>query len=327
MSIENQLKTELQQFAGTLHAPSQLDERIGALIRKHSRVTAPSLRPAKRKYATRAALIAACIFLFSGIAYASSLLYTMQTDKVRVELTQQAAASLPASLSAELTQSVRDIRSQLASGESAYVYSAELEKQKLPALLKITAPAAYTDIDAWKTETKQRFAPFKTPTALPAGFAFIRAELEAPVGGIDAAAYEQYHSLLRKKAGAANQTIVWQKAPSADKAVSPMDTPGLVYANGDGEQIEVRYQVFSGDDAMTDIRTITGESTTAENVSVSGKDGYYTLNRSHILSETGAMQSLAWLETQDGSTILYQVTTPSLKVSQDDLLRIANSLQ
>ncbi|GMX65794.1 hypothetical protein Elgi_50650 [Paenibacillus elgii] len=327
MSIENQLKTELQQFAGTLHAPSQLDDRIAALIRKHTRVTAASLRPAKRKYATRAALIAACIFLFSGIAYASSLLYTMQTDKVRVELTQQAAATLPASLSAELTQSVRDIRSQLASGESAYVYSAELEKRKLPALLKITAPAAYSDIDAWKTETKKRFAPFKTPTALPAGFAFVRAELEAPVSGIDAAIYEQYHSLLRKKAGAANQTIVWQKAPSAGEAVSPMDMPGLVYANGDGEQIEVRYQVFSGDDAATDIRTLTGESTTADKVSVSGKDGYYTLNRNHMLSETGAMQSLAWLETQGGSTILYQVTTPSLKVSQNDLLRIANSLQ
>ncbi|WP_163852445.1 hypothetical protein [Paenibacillus elgii] len=327
MSIENQLKSELQQFAGALHAPSQLDERIATLIRKQTRVTAPSLRPGKRKYATRAALIAACIFLFSGIAYASSLLYTMQSDKVRVELTQQAAATLPASLSAELTQSVRDIRGQLASGESAYVYSAELEKRKLPALLKITAPAAYTNLDTWKMETKKHFVPFKTPTALPAGFAFVRAELEAPVSGIDAATYEQFHSLLRKKAGAANQAIVWQKAPSADKAVSPMDMPGLVYANGDGEQIEVRYQVFSGDDAATDVHTLTGESTTADKVSVSGKDGYYTLNRNHMLSETGAMQSLAWLETQDGSTILYQVTTPSLKVSQDDLLRIANSLQ
>ncbi|MEC0212489.1 hypothetical protein P4H70_26515 [Paenibacillus ehimensis] len=327
MSIENHLKTELQHFAGTLHAPAQLDERIGAFIRKHTRTSAPSSRPVKRQYAIRAALIAACIFLFSGIAYASSLLYTMQTDKVRVELTQQAAASLPASLSAELTQSVRDIRSELASGESAYVYSAELEKRKLPALLKITAPAAYTDIEAWKTETKRRFAPFKAPTALPAGFAFVRGELEAPVGGIDAAAYEQYHSLLRKKALAGNRTIVWQKAPAASAAVSPMDMPGLVYANGEGEQIEVRYQVFPGDDAVTDIRTITGESTTAEKVSVSGKDGYYTLNRNHILSETGAMQSLVWLEAQDGSTILYQVTTPSLNVSQDDLLRIANSLQ
>lgn len=318
MSIENQLKTEFQQYANRLHYPRELDERIHRLMAR---------KAGKRGKTARIALIAACICLFSGIAYASSLLYSMQTGKVSAEVSQDVKVQLPDSLNAGIRTSFQEIRARLAPGESAVVYVSELEKRKLPALTKLTRPVGYTDLNEWAALAEKRGTTLKKPTVMPQGFVLNRGELEGPVGMVDAQSYFRYEALLKEKAAESKQTIAWQPVADTQQAPDSLKTPGLIYANPRHDQIEIRYQVIPAPDKKLDMKISTGTSTIGEKVAVNGKDGYYTVNDNTFLSETGLQRTVSWMEEQgSGTTIIYQVSTSSSKVGKNELLLVANGL-
>jgi len=323
MSIENQLKAEFQQYAKQLPYPRQLDERVHRLM---NGTAGKSLR--KRKMNSRIALIAACIFLFSGIAYASNVLYTMQTNKISWELSSNAAVQLPDSVNAEIRASLQNVRSELVPGESAVVYVAELEKRKLPALTKVTRPAAYTDLEQWAALASKGGAALKKPGVLPQGFTLSRGELEAPVGLIDADSFGRYSKLLKQQAADSKQRVAWQRLAKPDSGADSVASPGLIYANPNNEQIEIRYQVMPSTDQKISMNISTGTSTKAEKVAVSGHDAYFTVNDATFLSDTGKQSTVSWMEElSGGQTVVYQVSTESPNVSKEDLLAVANGLK
>jgi hypothetical protein len=70
-----------------------------------------------------------------------------------------------------------------------------------------------------------------------------------------------------------------------------------------------------------------GDSSTADKVGVAGLEGYYTVNNQYVLSDTGYMQDINWLEQVNDQTIIYHVSSPSKHVTKEDLLLVANNLK
>jgi hypothetical protein len=210
------------------------------------------------------------------------------------------------------------------------VYIADLDKMKAPGtiqgqgLIRVNYPQPYTDINQWKEKTKKDFADFKTPASLPNGFTFKRGELKYIMEISDMANQDKYYEMLKKKAAAAKANMAWQKAESEDTHSNEFifDIPSLLYTHDNKEQIEIKYLV-----TPKSIKTTFRKVGPVEKVKVAGFDGEYTVNKHDFLSETGTMQDIQWKEVINEASIQYTVSSPSLTVTKDDLLLVANHLK
>jgi hypothetical protein len=322
MSKHHSLSDELNQYTQRMQYPEHLDEKIEKLYKAHFMKKPTSL--VFQRFTRPALVIAASLFLFSGIAYASTVLYSLHSKQVDIQVSRDAAFNLPDSVVKELGQTFQSIRNQLAPGESAVVYSAELESRKFPNLQVITNPKYYTNLEQWRAEVNPSAKGMKLPESLPNGYTFVRGELKPPFGAIDESTYNRYHSLLQNQAKAAGTSTAWQKDNSLSLEGPFPNMPGLVYRNSQQEDIVVRYQLINPDDKNILIKTKTNESASAENVKVNGKEGYYSEMNQFFLSETGVSKSVQWAEVHNGQTILYSVETSSMHISKEELLAFAN---
>jgi hypothetical protein len=64
-----------------------------------------------------------------------------------------------------------------------------------------------------------------------------------------------------------------------------------------------------------------------EKIQISSFQGTYSINNHNYLSETGTMRDIQWMESIDGKTIQYVVSTPSTNVTKDDLFLVANNMK
>jgi hypothetical protein len=335
MSIEDQLKIEFKQAAEQFKRPPELDRQIEqdfeALIQKKASSSGWLIR--NNKYA-RIAILGCCLLLFSGVAYASSVLYNLHENRVNLEASSDSQFNFTAEEIKQIIGAIREVRSQLEPGESALVYIAVLDKIKLSGAFKaglsrVNNPQPYTEINQWRELTKKTFGDLKIPTLVPDGFAFAKGELESPVGNIDLAVYKKYYPVLKKKAATAKSIVAWEKAgPEAanqEKAVT--EIPRLVYVNKNQDQIEVSYTLVPKSDKNIQIKLSMSGSTTVGKVHVADYDAYYTVNAHNFMTDTGMMKTVNWMEQRDGQTIIYNVSTPSMHVTEDQLLLVANHLQ
>jgi hypothetical protein len=335
MSIEDQLKLEFKQAAEQIKRPPELDRRIEqafeALIRKKASSSHWLFR--HNKYA-RVAILGFCLLLFTGVAYASSALYILHENRVNLEASSDPQFNFTAEEAKQIIGAITEVRSQLALGDSALVYIAALDKIKLSGAFKaglsrVNNPQPYTDINQWKELTKNTFADLKIPTLVPNGFAFAKGELESPLGNIGLAVYQKYYPVLKKKAAVAKSNVAWQKAGSeaANQEKAMTEIPRLVYVNQNQDQIEISYTLVPKSDKNILIKRSLGGSSTAEKVHVADYDAYYTVNTNNFMTDTGMMKTVNWMEQRDGQTIIYNVSTPSMNVTEDELLLVANHLQ
>jgi hypothetical protein len=337
MSIENQLKHEFKQTAQQLKRPHQLDTQIEQLFDAHYRKQENSRKWSfsYKKYGS-IAVIALCLLLFSGVVYASTLLYNLRSNHVSIEASGDSQLNFSQNQLNELRGFINEVSNHLSPGESAFVYMAELDKIKFPnvphgpGLNKVNNPVMYSDLNQWKELTKQDFGDLKTPTILPYGFSFIKGELESPLGNIDITNDKKYYTLLKKKAIAAEKKMAWQKAVP-DDSIHDKDfinnIPRIVFTNSDKDQIEISYMLVPKTDKPIKFTSRMSDISTAEKVQVADFDAYYTVNKNYFLSETGKLQDINWIEQVNGQTILYHVSSPSANVSKDELLLVANNLK
>jgi hypothetical protein len=337
MSIENQLKLEFKQMAQQLKRPHQLDTQIEQLFDTHFRKNESSLKLSfsYKKYG-RIAVITACLLFFSGVAYASALLYNLHSNHVSIEASSDSQLNFSQIQLNELRGFLSEVSDQLSPGESAFVYMTELDKIKFQGaphgqgLTKVNKPIMYSDFSQWKDLTKKDYGDLKTPTILPDGFTFIKGELNSPLGNIDVTNEKKYYTLLKKKAIAEDKKMAWQKAVPDDSNHEKefiQDIPRLVYTNSDKDQIEISYMLLPKAGNPITLKSRMSDSSTANKVTVSDFDAYYTVNKNNFMSETGTLQDINWIEQANGQTILYHVSSPSANVSKDELLLVANNLK
>lgn len=176
---------------------------------------------------------------------------------------------------------------------------------------------------------EERFRDLKTPTIVPHGFTFTKGELESPMGSFDLQTDNKYYTLLKKKAIAAEEKMAWQKAMPDDTNHNKdfKEIPRLVYTNSNKDQIEISYIVVPKTDMPIKFKSKMSDSSTADKVHVADFEAYYTVNKNYFMSETGKLQDINWMEQVNGQTILYHVSSPSVNVSKDELLLVANNLK
>lgn len=338
MSIENRLKLAFKQSAVQLKQSHQLDSRIEQLFDKFSQAkgNSPKWFSNQNKFA-RVVIIAACFLIFSGFAYASTLLYHLNLNNINIKASKDSQFNFSQKQLDEIIGSRNEVKKQLSPGESAFVFISEVDRIKIPGILdgpgmgliKVSNPQPYSDINQWKELTKKNFAEFKMPTALPAGFTFTSGEIEQTNGITDSYDDRKYYKILKDKALAANGKMAWQKADSEDysRQVRDLNKPRLIYTNSYNDQIEVNYTVKPLGVTNMNITFMMGDSSTADKVRVADLEGYYTVNNQNVFSDTGYMQDINWLEQVNGQTIIYHVSTPSKHVTKEDLLLVANNLK
>ncbi|QGQ99081.1 hypothetical protein EHS13_31490 [Paenibacillus psychroresistens] len=270
----------------------------------------------------RIVIIALCLFVLAGIAYGVNSLQSKQGNSSKpLELTQLQIK--------EVHNAINEVRNQLSPDEAAFIYLAELDKIKLKGmdqglgLARVNAPKPYTDLKMWKELTKENFVEFKTPTRLPNGYTFKSGALEYSMGNINPANSNKYYTMLKNKAVAAKSNMAWQKAESEDndKNITNMDMPSLTYSNSNQDQIDIMYLILP-----LSVK-VERKLNSADKVQVADIEGYYFVNKHNYLSETGTTQDIQWTEQQHGTTIQITVSSPSLNVTKEDLLLVANNLK
>ncbi|OXM84885.1 hypothetical protein [Paenibacillus rigui] len=333
MSIEQQLKVQFRQEADSMVRPLQLDERIEQIYQESvSTHDVPSVKALRsRTPYGRVVVLAACLLLFSGIAYGSTVLYSLYSDRFSMEVSNAAELRFTTGQLQEIYHSMQQVRDQLAPGQSAWVYISALDSIQLPnapagtGLIRVNHPISYTDLDQWKQLAEQSLGRVKLPAALPEGFQFNRGELESLTGPVSATEVKSYYEPLKKKAAEEGKPMAWQEVTgsSPESAASPR----LLFTNIRQEQIEISVTRLTEPERSIHVKLGMGEGSSTEKVQVAGKDAYYSVNANNFLSETGLYKDIQWLEAESGQTSIYHVSSPSREVTKEELVFVANQLK
>ncbi len=322
MFTETTVKRAIQREAEQITSPRQLDAQILTLFERHHQ-TRPLPKP-KRLY--RASVIAACcMMLFTGVAYASSVLYILHTDSVQLEVTKDSAVNLPQATVKEISESLYDVQSQLAPGENAYAYVPELAQRNLPAVIRVANPTLFPDLTAWKEAITPYAAAVKLPTDIPQDFNLEGGRLQQAMEGTDPDKLNTYETTLKQTSQQTGGKLSWVKAETVQAPQLGINTPNLLYTNKRNGQIQLSFQVIP--DANTAVSVKTGDFATAEKVSVHGKEAYISKQDNNFLTKTGYYLELSWIEAANGQSIVYQISTDDAAVTKDELLRMAASMK
>jgi hypothetical protein len=330
MSIENRLAHELKRQGESIHCPVIVRIQVEQLFdqrfsNKRSYDTRSSVK-SRRRY-SQALLVTLSILLFSGIAYASTLLYQMNAGNFSFSVSSNAQMNINSQEAQLIQEQMNQVRQQLAVGESALIYMPLLSQHKLPPLIKVTQPQAYTDLAEWRNQLDRGLSSSKLPDKLPEGFAFAEGRMELPVGGISPNELHDNLETLKKKA---NGSIAWHKITSSGsepQALAEWKIPNLVYRNAKGEHIEIYYQLIPNSEKEKAIHVETQQMDQVDKMNLNGIDAYYSENKHSFLSPTCQSKALTWMGQENGRIVMYSVVSESVDVTKQDLVYMAEHMQ
>lgn len=334
MSIEQRLTDELKRQGKSIQCPAAVSIRTEQLFDQRfagklatGNLTSVFVRP--RRY-SQAVMIALCLLLFSGIAYASTLLYQLNNGTFIFQVSSNTEKTLDAQQAQALRERINQVRQQLASGESAVVYVPELNKLKLPPLVKVNQPQGYANIEGWQKQLVGIAGAYKLPNKLPEGFAFTEGRTVLPIGAIDADTLRNNLETLKKQSKEGTAGISWKKL-AADvthtQSFGSQEIPNLIYQNAKGDQIQIYYQLIPDSEKEKTVQAqITGIEQ-VEKVSMNGKEAYYSVNNHAFLSPSNQSKALTWIGQDNGQIVLYSVLSESVSVSKQDLVFTAEHMK
>jgi hypothetical protein len=334
MSIEQRLTDELKRQGKSIQCPAAVGIRTEQLFDQRfsgklstGNLTSVFARP--RRY-SQAVIIALCLLLFSGIAYASTLLYQLNDGSFSFQVSSNTHKTLDDQQAQVVRERINQVRQQLASGESAMVYVPELNKLKLPPLVKVNQPLSYTSIEGWLQQLVGSAGAYKLPDKLPEGFAFTEGRTVLPIGAINADILRDNLETLKKQSKDGTAGITWKKFDADGthaQSFGAQDIPNLIYQNAKGDQIQIYYQLIPDSEKVKTVQAqITGIEQ-VEKVSLNGKEAYYSVNNHAFLSPSNQSQALTWIGQDNGQIVLYSVLSESVGVSKQDLVFTAEHMK
>lgn len=336
MSIEQRLTDELKRQGASIQCPDTVAVRIEQLFDqrfsgKRFRNAVASVASRPRRY-SQAIVVAVCLLLFSGIAYASTLLYQINEGafSFRVSSNTQTHTTFDPQQAKILREQTERVRQQLAPGESALLYVPEMNKLKLPPLLKVNQPQRYTDMESWKKQLVGSVESYQFPNILPEGFAFMEGRTALPIGGINADIVRDNLEKMKNLSKDQAAGITWHKF-AANESESPtaseLEIPNLIYQNAAGDQIHIQYQILPENEKEKTIQAEIPGLEQVEKVSLNGRDAYFAVNHQAFLSSSNQSKALTWIVKKNGLLILYAVSSESAGVSKQDLVFTAEHMK
>ncbi|MGG4442843.1 hypothetical protein [Brevibacillus fortis] len=327
MFIEKKLRDEYEWAAGKLPISPSLDSKIE--------------RAAKKEWAGKGRLhhglrfrpklvhVAAAFALLTGFGYAThSLLYKVDEGSVRMEVQAHKDFTLTQITPKEIRLEMANVENKLATGETALVYFAALEKEKHPLfqqnpIIGIKKPDVVKDWKAWTAVLSEEASlSHALPRQLPDSFSFLEGKQGTPYGVLLGQEGQQWLHELQEESKETGKNVVWKVVP---QATSPIEAYTSLYENEQKERIFVTIERFTND--QLDVQLSTPETTKYDAVTVHGKKAHYTKNDQFLFSKSGQYQELSWMDHDAEQTIMYRVATDSPTVSKEMLLQAAKASQ
>lgn len=331
MLLEKQLSEEYKEKAATLHSPIALKRHVANLYENYHQTTKKGLFK-KLYFSTKLQKVAVFSLLFimlTGFGIASTkYLFDLNSDIVRIEVSVDSQLKLQSVSGEQLRADLTNIKEQLAPGETALVYLADLENEKHHlfrdiAGAVITNPILIEDYDHALQLLQANFHTAKLPIIKSNEFHFLNAFPNYPqlTSGFDIQALKKLDE-LKLEAKRAGERVVWHKLETYTPII-PVVT--LTYLNQQGEEVYVVLEKM--DDIKTEMRITLGAEASYEKLNVNGSQAYYINNPEHIFSKSGQYQEIAWIVQNETETLIYHVASDSLNISKDDLLFLAKNIQ
>ncbi|TBL77259.1 hypothetical protein [Paenibacillus thalictri] len=329
MSIEQKLRQEYGMQAQRLVSPSSLDTRVLERFRQETAGSRKAVRPVSR-ILFRNALVAVVVFvLLSGFAYAGGkLLFIDKSGSWRIEhRTGGNDFALQHITAEQIRSSLKQVKSELAAGETAVVYFAELEKEANPLyrempLLVVSNMAPITDWEVWSSMWKAGEGLSLAPSQrLGDGFQFQEGKEGYAYGGVMSTEGVAQLGPLRQEAKETGRSVVWHQLPTSDV---PVEAYTATYRNAEGERIFVTMQAAAAEE-ITEKVTVP-DSIRYEEVPLHGLKAHYQKNDSFLFSETGQFANLLWIQPATSGTIKIDVGSDSPNVTKERLVRAAEGL-
>lgn len=323
MSIEKQLKHEYVRASAALSCPSEVNEMVHSRWKQRN-----GAKPWYRARISRRVIgVALSLMLFTGFAYSTQqLLFSEHRDGFFWEIAKDSTIQLDPAFIADIHQQLDGIRQQLAAGQFAHVYLSDLEKNisgvESSGLISIGNPELQTDLEAWRSVLQQAGVnPLGVPDQLPNGFIF--------QSGMNTGAFHEVVIAdiplvqeLKHEAKQAEDGVAWRLMEAGVEAQPGSYT--TTYVNAAGEHIYVTVNEFPED--IVGFTMITPESTDYEGLDIHGETAHYIVNNQSFLSPTQLAKTVSWLHKESGRSAMYTVTTDVDRVTKEQLIAAAESL-
>lgn len=357
MSIPEQLKQAYEQQAVTLNPSTEPDDK---LLDQFVRLTAHQQRRRFRQQRIRASTVSSWqrawkrpLFLKLAIGFTVLALVSGFADyiwirigdgRVNIQYSEGIHRAMDASMLSSLHAELQQVRSKLAPGESAVVYSSKFSKlvpemTDIP-LISVSNPIMIDELDAWKSILDQEVGKgYKLPQPQMLDFPLIFVggkrggvygpdmtssdvkllqELKAEA---ETSAQARASEQSKTTSGRPVDQFAWRVRNEQQAADSPIRSYTARYNDAQHNVIDVTLQLVK---EQVEMRLIA--SGAEQTVEVNGSKGVYLRSEPFIFSETNQYQTIQWLETQDNVTIIYSVGSESIGVTKQQLLAVAASM-
>lgn len=326
MSIEEQLKTEFHHKAHTLKQPPQLDARVRQLYGDHVKKVEISMYKSKFM---KVAIIALLVAVVSGFGYITAqIVFQTESEHVKLSYSADTELTLQYTTGKEVRASLNGVKEQLSDGESAVVYLDALARedhplfQQYPVLL-VSKPIIYNSMEESIERLEQYTSHYKTPSQLPEHFSFIGGKMEHPLGGMMSPENDALIEELLDQAKRTSEAVIWKE--NKQQGVEFMHVFTFIYGNEEQAEIYISLQII--EDGGIAIEGTAGADMNYATVNIGDVVGHYMENNSFFLSNTDHYKSITWLEQIDTQTIIYEISSESLRVTKEDLILIADGMK
>lgn len=322
MSIEQQLKEAFKQDDNLIKRPPALDTRIAAEFRRQMMVSKGELNMRKRWTASKLVFIALiAVMILSGFAYAGTkLLFTDEKGRFSITARSSEHLNLDAETLQSVRQSLKEIKAQLAPGESAVVYMSEFDFQG--GWLSAYQPVAVTGLDQWKSQLQERNMDGNLPASLPGSFQFAEGIWGNPFSAFLGLDDLELWNELRAESKQTGNTLLWSKSSQTQNWTSTDFT--TVYRNADEDTIYLTLDVLN--EAAVKAEQLAPSNNEYEELQWDGLKVHYTKTTQWMYSDSNFYQDLMWIQENDGKTTIFHLGSDSLNLTKEQLIEIAKSL-
>lgn len=322
MSIEEQLRQQFQNEKASLHSPRSLDARIMKEYERHVVEKGRVDHMNKRFRFKKMAITVAVVALLCGFGYGGKLLYSHANDNFKISYSVSDKYDLSKEQLDFARASLKEVRSQLAPGETALVYLPNLFRD-FPGSV-VTNPQYNYDLQQWQHILGEKgLAQYMPKSLLNEEFQAEAGVLNNPFHPLVGTDYEQLIEEMKIEYNNGNDDQpIWRLADVTK--LPEIEHYTTVYTNTDGEELLLSWQLV--EQPVISMEGYASTSTEYEEHEINNKKVHYTKNHQDLLGESGVLQSATWITEQEGTTIIHYVETDSLDITKETLLQAVKAL-
>jgi hypothetical protein len=297
-SMENYLSNRIKDAYEKLEVPNdKLDLISASTISDRNNTNCKREKLLIKKNPLLIAMVT--LILLTTIGFSSYKIWTLQSNQgeILLEIKEFENGDSPLNL-AEIEQ----IRKELAPGKAMNVFINNEEKNPQKIVTTLSNPKKYDSLDDIKSNSNN--FEFKLPSFLPKGF-------KLNEGWIDYRFNNPDLNSMYREASITGEEIITQE----ETMTSQISGITITYVNSKGDEIVISISDFTG------IRGIYLDDIKINNA-VKLKKG----DNEALYNRNNEVQQIRWVELDNENKTQYLITTDALNIHQQDLIKIAKSV-